>query len=112
MKRSKLSLVALILGLLALSIMASALFTTEGGSEAQQAGEAIGKLIVLPCAAMTLVAVVLNLLGYTMNNSTLTLISAIFYTVALVIMPLWGFVTIPSMIMQYIAYPKIKKQRN
>lgn len=55
-------------------------------------------------------AVILNLIGYLMAHRTITLISAIIYTVALVIMPLWGFVAIPSMILQYIAYAKMKNQ--
>lgn len=52
----------------------------------------------------------MNLIGYLMAHRTITLISAIIYTVALVIMPLWGFVAIPSMILQYIAYAKMKNQ--
>lgn len=110
MKKSKLSLAALILGVIALLIMASVFFSKGNtANEAEAVGRAIGKAIVMPAVIATFVAVVLNLIGYTMNHRIITLISAIFYTIALIIMPLWGFIDIPSMILQYVAFAKMKQ---
>lgn len=111
-KKSKLSLIALILGIAAVAIQASAAMGAAGnaGNDAAKAGTAIGLAIVAPAFFSTLVAAILNLIGYLMAHRTLTLISAIIYTVALIVMPLWGFVAIPSMILQYIAFAKMKKQ--
>ncbi|MDO4778496.1 MAG: hypothetical protein Q4A42_02950 [Tissierellia bacterium] len=109
MKKNKLSLIALILGVISLALISSALFGSRANGDAQKIGEAIGKAIVLPSAICTFVAVLLNAIGYFTVNKTLTLISAIFYVLALVLMPLWGFLGIPSMILQFIAYSKIKK---
>lgn len=112
MKKNKLSLIALILGIIASAIIGAALFTSNSTTEAEALGESIGKAIVLPSAVTTFIAVLLNLIGYIRINKTLTLISAIFYAIALILMPLWGFIGIPSMILQFIAYSKIKKQEN
>ena len=109
MKKSKLSLVALILGVISLIIVVSAMFKSNaGGSEAALAGEMIGKAIVMPSAICTFVAVLWNCIGYFTANRTVTLISAIFYVLALILMPLWGFIGIPSMILQFVAYAKMK----
>lgn len=111
-KKSKLSLIALILGIAAVGFQVSAVMSAAGnaGSDAAKAGTAIGLAIVAPTFFVNLVGVILNLIGYLMTHRTLTLISAILYTIALVIMPLWGFVAIPSMILQYIAFAKMKNQ--
>lgn len=108
MKKSKLSLVALILGALAAFILVSAWLSPVQGDEYAQLGASIGKAIVMPSAICTLVAVILNTIGYFLANRTLTLISAIFYVLGLILMPLWGFVGIPSMILQFIAFGKMK----
>lgn len=109
MKRSKVSLVALILGLIAAGILASVLFGSNAKDSAEAVGESIGKAIVMPSAFAMFVAVILNAVGYFTNNRTVTLISAIMYILSLILMPLWGFVGIPSMILQFIAYSKMKK---
>ncbi len=110
-KKSMLSLVALILGVLAIIIE----FTAASGSmnsassDAEQVGAAIGLAIVLPSVIMLIIAVILNLIGFLVNNKVLTLISAIFYTLAFFLFFLWGFVAIPSMVLQFVAYAKMKK---
>ncbi|MDD2592161.1 MAG: hypothetical protein PHP11_03650 [Erysipelotrichaceae bacterium] len=110
MKKSKLSLFAMILGIIASFILLSTLFSSSGSSDsATQLGESIGKAIVAPSAICTVIATLLNIIGYFTINRVLTLISAIFYVLGLVLMPLWGFVGIPSMILQFIAYAKMKK---
>jgi len=109
MKKSKLSLAALILGMIASVILVSAWLAPVKGDEFAQLGANIGRAIVMPSAICTLIAVILNAIGYFLTNRALTLTSAIFYVLGLVLMPLWGFVGIPSMILQFIAFAKMKK---
>ena len=110
LRRSKLSMIALILGILVILLYGNLLFSSTATNDAEALGEGIAKMIILPSAAMMFVAVLLNLIGYLKSHSTLTLISAIFYVLALVFMPLWGFVGIPSMILQFVAYSKLKRE--
>lgn len=109
MKRSKLSLIAMILGILAAFFMLVILAGMDtSGSSAESLGTYIGLAIVLPSVLTLGIAVILNIIGYFINNRVITLISAIFYVISLVLMPLWGFVGIPSMILQFIAFAKMK----
>lgn len=61
-------------------------------------------LFIAPSFVALLVAVLLNVIGYFLSNKVLTLVSAIIYIVALILSPLYGWIGIPSMIMQFIAY--------
>ncbi|NLZ56210.1 MAG: hypothetical protein GX900_06060 [Clostridiaceae bacterium] len=110
MTKNKLSLVAMILGVIACIILFSA-YTRgiETSNIAEKIGLAIGKAIVLPSLISTSIAALLNVIGYFTVNRTLTLISAIFYVLGLILMPLWGFVGIPSMILQFVAFANMKK---
>ena len=81
-KNSTLSLVALILGTLAAILLVYSWLAPIEGNEFTQLGVSIGRAIVMPSAICTLIAVIL--------------------------MPLWGFVGIPSMILQFIAFAKMK----
>lgn len=108
-KRSKLSMVAMILGIIAIIFALSALFgMDESTNDAEAVGMAIGTAIIMPSLISLIVAVILNIIGYFTVNRSLTLISAIFYVVSLILMPLWGFLGIPSMILQFIAFAKLK----
>lgn len=107
--KNKLSKIALILGVLALIVYGVGLFSSTAGSDAEAIGEGLAKMIIMPSAAMMFVAVILNGLGYSKEHKTLTLISAIFYVLALVFMPFWGFIGIPSMILQFIAFSQMGK---
>lgn len=110
MKRSKLSLVAMILGAIGVLIMSTAVLGSDvSGETAESVGTMIGLGIVMPSVITSIVGFILNVIGYFTKNRTMTLISAIFYTLGLILMPLWGFVVIPSMILQYIAFAKMKK---
>lgn len=107
-KKSTLSLVALILGTLAAILLVYSWLAPIEGNEFTQLGVSIGRAIVMPSAICTLIAVILNAIGYFLVNRALTLTSAIFYVLGLILMPLWGFVGIPSMILQFIAFAKMK----
>lgn len=110
MKKSKLSLIAMILGLIATIFIVSAMSGNDiSGDSAESVGTIIGLGIVMPSAICSIVGFILNIIGYFTKSRAVTLISAIFYTLGLILMPLWGFVVIPSMILQYIAFAKMKK---
>lgn len=110
MEKSKLSMIAFILGIIALIFMASAILGMDTPTDsAEQIGASIGFAIILPSIISTTVAVLLNGIGYFTINKTVTLVSTIFYVIGLILMPLWGFLGIPSMILQFIAFTKMKK---
>lgn len=56
-----------------------------------------------------LAAVVLNIVGFFGNSRGVTVISFIFYLLALILMPFWGFMAIPALILQFIAIFSMKK---
>lgn len=108
-KKSKLSLVAMIFGIIAFVFLLSAIIGIDtSGSSAESVGSSIGLFIILPSFACISIGVLLNIIGYFTYNRIVTLISAIFYVLGLVLMPLWGFVGIPSLILQFIAFAKMK----
>lgn len=138
--KNKLSLIALLLGIIAVSVMyatvqnilidaektksnASTLSSEINSSfsnvdevmkkyeaEGYALGTQIGASIVMPSIICCGVGVLLNAIGYRKNNKTITLISAILYLLSLILMPTYGFASIPSMILQFIAYSKMKQQ--
>lgn len=110
-KKSKLSLIALILGVIAIALEIGAAGSAMGSAktDAESIGTSIGLVVVMPSLCAMVIAVILNAIGYFMSHRIITLISAILYIVALILMPLWGFVGIPSMILQFIAFAKMKK---
>lgn len=112
-KKSKLSLIAMILGILAAMLMIGVLFgsSNPSASQAERIGQGIGQMIVLPSVICMVVAVIFNVLGYFMVSRPLTLVSAIFYTLSLILMPLWGFLGIPSLILQFVSYSKLKNSQ-
>ena len=110
MKRNTLSLISMILGIISTIFLISVLlgnFSPEMSST-EELGTTLAILIILPSIAAIIVAVILNIIGYIRVSATLTLISAIFYTLSFIFMPLWGFMGIPSLILQFIAFKKIK----
>lgn len=111
MKRNKLSLFSLILGIIIVGIFSSTILGSSATNEAELIGEAIGKYIVLPSAVAMLTAVILNGIGYFQNSSTITLLSAILYIISLLLMPLWGFLGIPNILLQFITFSKMKKSK-
>lgn len=111
-KRSKLSMVAMILGVIAFVFGVSTILGIDvSGSGAESVGSSIGVAIIMPSFICTSIGVLLNVIGYFTNNRIVTLISAIFYVLGLILMPLWGFLGIPSLILQFIAFAKMKNNQ-
>lgn len=109
-KKNTLSLIALIIGALALIFVITSIGgLSQSSNTAEEIGTAIGLAIVMPSVVCLGVGVLLNLIGYLTVSKGTTLASAIFYTLSLILFFAWGFVAIPSMILQYVAHAKMKK---
>ena len=111
-KKSKISLVAMILGILVSLFMIYAACDVMGStsSAAEELGVVIGLSIVMPAIVLVILGTVLNIIGYFTSSRVLTLISAIAYTLGLLAFPMWGFVAIPPLILQFIAFAKMPKR--
>lgn len=112
-KRNKISFAAMIIGILA-SIF---LFATASGASAgvtnewEALGVGIAMSMIMPAIILTVVAAILNIIGWAKTNRTVTLISAICYALALLAFPAWGFVAVPSMVLQFIAFANMPNKR-
>lgn len=110
-ERNGLSLISLILAFIANIIQWSLLsgyysrFATLGGFFGM--GVTIGIGLILPSLLSFTTALILNIIGYITNHKYVTLTSAILYGVALLLMPTWGFLGIPSLVLQFIAFTKM-----
>lgn len=114
MKKNKLSLIAMILGILAFTALLLVAYAkgVEIDSISKKVVAVAGKAVVPTSLIMCInVAVFLNIMGYLTVNRMLTLISAIFYMIGPVLMPPWGFIGAPSMVLQLIAFAKMKNTK-
>lgn len=57
-------------------------------------------------------ALILNIIGYYMNHRYVTLASIVLYGAALLITPSWGFLAIPSLALQIIAYGDMAEEHH
>ena len=96
-KKNIFSLIALIIGVLALFYYFRAMVNNAGMFIG-------GVLFALPMLFMLLVAILMNAIGYFLANKTLTMISAILYLISWVLSPIIGIFVVPSMILQFVAY--------
>ncbi|MBP3885206.1 MAG: hypothetical protein J6D54_09770 [Olsenella sp.] len=111
MKKSKLLLVALILGVLYLVYSAWYWFgggANVGSTSSAQAGAAIASAIVMPHLVLTLLAVIFNALGYALSKRPFALVAGILYSVAMVLFPPYFFFVIVQAILSYVAFAKMK----
>ena len=110
MKKNKLLLVALVIGIL---YMLYSLYywygahTGTSGSEA--AGAAIASVSVMPHIVCALVAVIFNALGFFMNKSAFALVAGILYAVAMVLFVAYFMFVIVEMVLSFVAYVQMKK---
>lgn len=82
---------------------------TTGG---EQVGSLIASTIVMPHAICAALAVLFNILGWSMNNRGFTLTGAILYAVSIVLMPLYFMFVIIQMILSFVGYAKMKSPIN
>lgn len=111
MRKSRLLLVALILGvaygLYSLVYWSGA--SSASGSSAEAAGAAIATVLVMPHLVCTLVAVIFNALGYFLVKPAFALVAGILYAVAMVLFPTYFFFVIIQMVLCFVAYGLMKK---
>ncbi|NLW28932.1 MAG: hypothetical protein GXY98_03385 [Erysipelothrix sp.] len=112
-KKSKLLLVSWILGALYIiylfAYFGGLVGNTTGG---EQVGSLIASTIVMPHAICAALAVLFNILGWSMNNRGFTLTGAILYAVSIVLMPLYFMFVIIQMILSFVGYAKMKSPIN
>lgn len=111
MKRSKLLLVAMILGIayMIYSVVYWTGTTADSSTSAETAGAAIASIIVMPHLVCTLVAVVFNSLGFFLRKTAFALVAGILYAVAMVLFPVYFMFVIIQMILCFVAYGLMKK---
>lgn len=110
-KHSKLLLISAILG----SIYAIYLIVYFGGGiaeskdAAEAAGRAIATALVTPHMILVVLAVIFNWVGYFSNKRGFALTGGILYSVAGVIFILYLIFLVPSIILSFVGYAKLKK---
>lgn len=112
-KKSKLVLISLILTILYVIYLIS--YTTgvfsNANNDAQVVGTGLAVAIVMPHFVSTVIGLIFNLLGYFLNHRAFVLTSAILYSVAIVLFPIYFMFVIVQMILMYIAFAKMKKEK-
>ncbi|AJA42534.1 hypothetical protein phiCT453A_44 (endogenous virus) [Clostridium phage phiCT453A] len=111
MKRSKLLLISAILGALysvyLISHFGGGIFGSKDGVEL--AGAAIATALVTPHMILVVLATIFNWVAYFSNKRGFALTGAILYSVAGVIFMLYIMFVIPSIVLSFIGYAKLKK---
>lgn len=113
MKKSKLSLIALILGLLYVIylIVYFADVNTKTTDSLELVGASIATAMVMPHLVITILAVIFNGLGYFLNHRGFTLVAGILYSVAMLAFVMYFFFVLIQAILCYIAYAKMGKSK-
>ncbi|WP_297421749.1 hypothetical protein [Clostridium sp.] len=110
LKHSKALLVAGILGAL-YSIYLIIYFsgTMTKGSGAEQVGAAIATVLVTPHMILVVLATIFNWVAYFTNKRGFALTAGILYSVGGVIFILYIIFVVPSLVLSFIGYSKLKK---
>lgn len=110
MKKSKLLLVSWVLTLVYLVyIIASVVAFGDSGDSNEQAGATIAFVLMLPHLFLSLIGLIFNILGWSMNKSGFALAGAILYTVAMFLFIPYLFFLIIQTVLSYIAFAKMSK---
>lgn len=110
-KHSKALLISAILGLLyslyIISYFFKGLTSTNGGAEL--AGAAIATALVTPHMILVVLATIFNIIAYFSNKRGFALTGAILYAVGGVIFILYIIFVVPSIVLSFVGYAKLKK---
>ena len=113
MKKSKILLIAAIIGTICVIIAFSSLNTTiqesRTQSDAYQAGTIIGTTVVLPSVLLSAISTIFAWVGFGTNKRGFALTSGILYAVAIVLMLPWFMLNIIQMVLCFIAYGTMGK---
>lgn len=108
MKRSKLLLLAAIIGticvILCFTSLNSAVESSKTKDDAYQAGTLIGATIALPSTLISAISTIFAWVGFGTNKRGFALASGILYAVAIVLMLPWFMFNIVQMVLCFIAY--------
>ena len=120
-KRSLALLISAILGLVFFVLLVSTAFNradevlsktaTTAGEAGAQVGTAIGFALLVPQMATTGIAVILNAVGWGARVRGLALAGAILYCVAAVLMIINAPFLVPSIILSFVGYARLAKQK-
>ncbi|WP_201289976.1 hypothetical protein [Erysipelothrix urinaevulpis] len=80
------------------------------GSSAEQAGAAIASALILPHILATGIALLFNVLAWSMGRRGFALTSGIMYGVAMLLFPFYFMFVIIQMILTFVAFAKMKKE--
>ncbi len=111
MKHSKALLVSGILGAL-YAIYLISYFSgviTKGSGAAEQVGGAIATALVTPHMILVVLAVIFNWIAYFINKRGFALTGGILYSVGGVLFLLYLPFVIPSLVLSFVGYAKLKK---
>ncbi|AQR98037.1 MULTISPECIES: hypothetical protein [Clostridium] len=111
MKHSKALLVSGILGAL-YAIYLISYFSgvmTKGSGDAQQIGGAIATALVTPHMILVVLAAIFNWVAYFTNKRGFALTGGILYSVGGVVFILYLVFVIPSLVLSFVGYAKLKK---
>ncbi len=110
-KRSKILLVSAILGLLysiyIISYFSNGIFGSKGSTEVL--GAAIATAVVTPHIILVVLATIFNWIAYFSNKRGFALTGCILYAVGGAIFIMYIIFVIPSMILSFVGYAKLKK---
>ena len=110
-KKSTVLLIAAIIGLIYAVYIIT--YFAGAGNDAQNTSEAIGvgiaAALVMPHMICTIVAVVFNILGWSMNKAGFALVAGILYAVAAVLFFAYAIFVVIEMILCFVGYAKLHK---
>lgn len=113
MKKSKLSLVSLIISTIYVIYLVHYIYNistnTPSNDAATELGTTLGVAIIMPHLTCVGIALLMNVLGYFLNKRSLILTAAILYTVAIALMFIYTPFVIIQTILCYVAFFKMKK---
>ncbi len=112
MKRSKLLLIAGIIGTLYVIYLISYFGgASTSGDSAEAAGAAIASLLVAPHMVLTGIGVIFNWIGFGLKARWAALVAGILYAVAMVLFPMYFMFVLIEMILCFVAFAKMKKAK-
>lgn len=114
-KKERKSVLLLISGILGLAYTIYIIVYFSGTvmnaeSDADIVGGAIATLLVAPHMVIVSIATLFNILAYFLNKRGFALVAGILYSVGALVFIFYAFFVLPSLVLCYVAYAKMKKQ--
>lgn len=111
-KKSKLALISWVLSLIYLIYLITYFAGGVGSSTgAEQTGAALATALVFPHMLAVGIGFIFNILGYFLNSRAFILTGAILYSVSILLFMMYFMFVIIQMVLSYIAFAKMKKDK-